>query len=260
MLPAFEFLLGHLEKAKEDYRENLWISVRIEAAWNKLTKYHNRTDDTLAYMAATVLNPLLKWQWFEDVWVGDALGQWLNKGKQDLQTLWLNEYAGIAPPPPTHAISVAEGFAASLHRQDRPPRDELELYLAEPVLTFSDLEQKMRFRPLSWWTEPAQRERFPRLGKLAWDILTVPVTSAEIERIFSECALSLNDERHKITPKTLEHLMLHRSWTRYIKRGGYTEVSLSLLVTSTNIYRLILRRQWRSEEKKRLCGKQRTRP
>ena len=67
MLPALEFLLAHLEQSRQDYKENRWIAVHIDAAWEKLIKYYNKTDDTLAYMAATGLNPLHKWQWFEDL-------------------------------------------------------------------------------------------------------------------------------------------------------------------------------------------------
>ena len=73
------------------------------------------------------------------------------------------------------------------------PRDELELYFGELCLTFTDQQRTLEFRALGWWTEPAQQRRFPRLSKMAWDLLTVLVTSAEIERVFSECALSLSE-------------------------------------------------------------------
>ena len=43
---------------------------------------------------------------------------------------------------------------------------------------------------------------------MAWDLLNAPVTSAEIERIFSECASSLSDKRLSMTPETLEELVL----------------------------------------------------
>ena len=170
MLPAFEFLLGHLEESRRVYRANRWISVHIDAAWEKLTKYYSKTDDTIAYMAATVLNPLHKWQWFESHWTGDAPEQWLYQGKQTLRSYWLNNYAGTTPtppPPPSNAAGAAVGFAAFLYRQDRPPRDELELYLIEPCLTFTEQQRTLEFRALNWWAEPAQQKRFPRLSKLA---------------------------------------------------------------------------------------------
>ena len=43
MLPALESLLGHLESSRTTYKANEWISVRIDAAWEKLTKYYTKT-------------------------------------------------------------------------------------------------------------------------------------------------------------------------------------------------------------------------
>ena len=146
------------------------------------------------------------------------------------RTEFQNNYAGTMPLPPSSTAEPAEGFAAFFHRQDRLPRDELELYLAEPCLTFTDPQRTFEFRALTWWTEPAQMKRFPHLSKLAWDLLTVPVTNAEIERIFSECASSLSDKRLGMT--------LHRSWERYARKGGRVEVSLpSLLQALLTNYR-----------------------
>ena len=86
MLPSLEYLLGHLERWRRGYERNDWFGLRIDAAWEKLQKYYAKSDDTVAYIAATVLNPLLKWQWFEEHWTGEELEQWLHLGKQKLQS------------------------------------------------------------------------------------------------------------------------------------------------------------------------------
>ena len=134
----------------------------------------------------------------------------------------LKQWALETPPPLANKLrrknssaAASARFAAYLHRQDRPIRDELELYLAS-----ADQQRTLEFRTLEWWTEPAQQKRFPRLGMLAWDLLTVPLTTAEIERTFPECALSLSDRRLDVIPETLEESMLHRSWELYVARGG----------------------------------------
>ena len=101
------------------------MSVRIDAAWEKLIKYYTKSDDTIAYMAATVLNPLHKWQWFEEFWgTNRALQQWLRKGKQNLRLHWQTYYANITPTStstlrsPLSTTGAAAGFAAFLYRQD----------------------------------------------------------------------------------------------------------------------------------------------
>ena len=70
---------------------------------------------------------------------------------------------------------------------------------------------------------------------MAWDLLSVPVTSAEIEHIFSECAVSLSDKRLGMTPETLEQLMLHRSWEHYIE-GWKSAGKFSLLCSHSTNY------------------------
>ena len=233
MLPGLEFLLDHLEQSRVIYADNPYISHRIDCAWQKLIKYYNKTDDTLAYMAATVLNPIHKWQWFETRWIEGPLLDWLRKGKRHLRDLWTNCYADPTNiqevRPNIVATNSDDAFAAFLYQQEGPILDELELYLIEPRLAFTDSTTAAAFRPLSWWTDLAQRDRFPRLSKLAWDLLTIPVMSAEIERIFSECALALGDQRHRLISETLEEQMLLKSWLRNATKKQDQKVSFLLL-------------------------------
>jgi hypothetical protein len=41
------------------------FSYNLNAAWQKLDDYYNRTDATPLYRAAVFLHPTLKWRWFE---------------------------------------------------------------------------------------------------------------------------------------------------------------------------------------------------
>jgi hypothetical protein len=42
--------------------------------------------------------------------------------------------------------------------------------------------------PLTWWLREEQSQRYPRLSKMAIDILSIPAMSAEHERVFFRCA------------------------------------------------------------------------
>ena len=88
------------------------------------------------------------------------------------------------------------------------------MYLSEPVLVLNTEQETHDFRALDWWTQGLQKTRFPRLSQMAFNILTVPPMSAEIERVFSECSLALNHQRLSVTQETLEQLMCLRSWLR----------------------------------------------
>ena len=49
------------------------MAERVDCAWNKLNKYYTLSDQTIAYVAAIMLNLMHKWQWFEQRWITPAL-------------------------------------------------------------------------------------------------------------------------------------------------------------------------------------------
>ena len=69
---------------------------------------------------------------------------------------------------------------------------------------------------------------------MAFDLLTVPAMSAEIERVFSECSLALNHQRLSMTQETLEDLMCLRSWLRNAKRVETAQVSQLIFQSIAN--------------------------
>ena len=42
--------------------------VALEAAWKKLDKYYNLTDKSTVYVIATMLDPRMKYKYFERNW------------------------------------------------------------------------------------------------------------------------------------------------------------------------------------------------
>jgi len=40
----------------------------INSGWSKFNKYYELTDDTYAYVAATILNLRRNWKWLEKKW------------------------------------------------------------------------------------------------------------------------------------------------------------------------------------------------
>jgi hypothetical protein len=62
------------------------FSTNINLAWQKLDAYHNKTDATPIYRAAVVLNPRLKWRWFDRYWAEKPL--WRRAAKEAVAALW----------------------------------------------------------------------------------------------------------------------------------------------------------------------------
>jgi hypothetical protein len=72
-LPALELFLGHLEHAKARLTvEDTSLAISINNCWLKLRKYYLETDNNYSvYAMATLLNPILRTQYFQDHWNGN---------------------------------------------------------------------------------------------------------------------------------------------------------------------------------------------
>ena len=93
----------------------------------------------------------------------------------------------------------------------------------------------MQGNVVRYWIDLAPK--YPNLSRLAIDILTIPASSCECERLFSELGDLLEPKRRKIGVKLLAALQLIRSWVR---RGFTVDQE------ATNSYT--------DEEMDRLCG------
>jgi hypothetical protein len=89
--------------------------------------------------------------------------------------------------------------------------DEYDRYLKDPRHNTAN----QSFDPLNWWLEPAQQERYPRLSKMALDLLSAPAMSADNERLFSAAKLTVTDLRTRLRSNTIEALLCLKSWLQF---------------------------------------------
>lgn len=82
--------------------------------------------------------------------------------------------------------------------------DEVDLYLQEKIRPVADV--------LAWWE--ANRERFPRLTCMAFDLLSIPAMSTECERTFSLTKLTVSTQRHSLDSDTIKMLQCLKNWAR----------------------------------------------
>jgi len=91
LLPVFEYILAHFEdldkKAKAGaFNDHPGIKQSINLAWNKASDYYGKTDESVAWIALTVLNPKFKMKYFEDKWTGTE-SQFLRTAKPKVKKL-----------------------------------------------------------------------------------------------------------------------------------------------------------------------------
>ena len=74
-------------------------------------------------------------------------------------------------------------------------REELDDYLR------ATLEPEDVY-PMDYWK--ANKSKYPILASMAWDILSIPAMSSEVERVFSGAKLMIMDTRNRLNPDIVE--------------------------------------------------------
>jgi hypothetical protein len=220
LLPVFEHILTHFENLTKqvengEFNGHPGIARSINEAWNKAQVYYGKTDQSVAWIASTVMNPRFKMKYFEDKWTGSE-SNFLRTAKPKVKKLWDDVYKRenvvIRPQsPPSRASSVdylenilsqvAPQLAAPTRTSSR--KDQYAQYLDEPVSKIPIME---------YWR--SKESEWPQLATMAFDFLAVPAMSSECERVFSSCAKQTTPESSRLTGKLLWHQECVKNWQR----------------------------------------------
>src|SRR6267378_7585634 len=150
----------------------------IMRAWYAFDKYYSLTDGVPVYAAALLLHPSRRKRYIDANWKRS----WVRSVLPKLKCLWEEKYArneeatGLTPSQQTHEpdelleqdLNVVQTFA-----------DDWESFIA------ADPTEMSTKTALEWWCQEQQQSRYPRLSRMAIDILSIPAMSAEAERVFS---------------------------------------------------------------------------
>jgi hypothetical protein len=174
----------------------------INAAWQKLDDYHNRTDATPIYRAAVFLHPRLKWRWFERYW--ETKPMWITAARKAIANLW-SEYKTTNTT--TEVVMPLDEDDEWSKDDDAIATDQLWLYEHEPYSQMS-----IKDSPIEYWI--SKRSIWPQLAQMALDIYATPAMSDEPERVFSTTGNLLSQRRRHITGEGVEQMICLRSWER----------------------------------------------
>jgi hypothetical protein len=207
VLPSIDFLLQHFEDAKTTaIKDNDPIIVAcIETGWAKLNHYYNLTDRSPVYIAAFVLNPKWKFEYFTGIWTPG----WVEDAKQQLRGFWQERYQSkeVSTETVTTAITPTprNAYQAWTNSKLAPVDcvDKYSRYLTDPTLPHI-------VDALPWWVQ--QQGQYPALGTMAIDILSIPGMSDEPERVFSGARRTTTDFRGSLKPSSIEMLECIKSW------------------------------------------------
>jgi hypothetical protein len=227
VLPVFEYLLSEFEQrykpfelvnyeatsAPEDH-----LAINLKAAWVKLNNYYNRLDESPVYYAATALHPYYK-SYCDRAWRDKP--SWLSKSKAAFQQLWSTYQVSRSPrwrPRERNLSAIDDAIAAVMENLDSD-EESCDEYLRwrnfKPKWSKTVFESPSS-NPITYWV--GLRDKYPTLARFAINILTIPATSCDCERMFSELGNLLAPRRRNIRSQLLAALQCIRSWMRDGKR------------------------------------------
>jgi hypothetical protein len=229
VLEGFEFLLSKLEEAKaliKNYPEPEQFAINVNLGWMKLDKYYRHLKDSPVYYAAAALSPGLRWTYFEDAW-SDSHPEWIDEAKELVKTFWDLEYRHLEVKVTSEEGPVAKKRKTKLssfdiyreaNRRIQSPRssvfpfsqamlDEYECWQSDMKATDRDISD-----PHQYWI--ARAKDYPRLSRMALDVMTVPAMSAEVQRLFSAVGLMVTPLRSRLDASTIGVIQILRSWLR----------------------------------------------
>lgn len=210
----------------------------INMGWFVLDKYYALTEESPVYAAALLLDPSKRSRYITHNWPAS----WHTAAIDGARQMWLDEYAKVTP-------SESSSSDADVPPSSERPRNELDKLFDEIAVVdaiSADADNFDAFinappihitgSPLEWWCHPDQVKAYPRLSRMAIDILSIPPESSDPESAFSGGRRTLSWDRERMTCENLERVECVGNWQREgiitpASRGG-----MGIIVSSTIDY------------------------
>jgi hypothetical protein len=229
LLHAYEYLLESLESAKKiavalpDYG---LLAVNVNLGWLKLDEYYQYLNDSPVIYGAAAFHPAYRWAIFEDLWGDDAKRRtWIIKAKEIIQDLWEAEYKDLFSEDQDSDLPASKRLKSSRNKFTAWRNSKRGLTLqnqfvdessgtsqqsSDSGLYIDEYDQWLRnvddsdalvTDPYEYWH--ARRLKYPRLSRMALDLLTVAPMSAECERLFSVAGQMVTRLRKQLDASTI---------------------------------------------------------
>jgi hypothetical protein len=240
VIPVFEYILTYYEQRVQVYESVDYnahnealedhLSINLRAAWAKASDYYNKLDLSPAYYAATLLHPRYT-TYCELAWADKP--EWLEANNSAFRALWAeyNTSPRAVRRPKVISSEIDDAIEALIDPDGAAAAadgdiDEYEKWKArEPK---ANKDSYAAVHPIRYWI--GLRDRYPNLSRMAIDVLSIPASSCECERMFSELGDLLEPRRRQISRQLLAAIQCVRRWYR----AGFDQCSSIATATLTD--------------------------
>ena len=218
-VPIVDKLISHFYDASQRFKSMSdespvyeWLHICCEKAWEKLNKYYKLVDENPAYYTAMVMDPKLKFAWFEQKWADAPKCNWIPGVKSMVKSHWKQFQQQL--PKPSANPPAPQQTSPQDQNTDSDEDDYKRISYApvrNPANSFTQyaVDGAVENFKLSDWKDIEQKK--PHLVQFALDH-TLPISISDCERSFSSAKLTLNPLRACMKSDLFEALETLRAW------------------------------------------------
>ena len=191
------------------------FAINIKLAWSKLDNYYSKLDNTPVYVAAVVLHPCLKWNYFERHW--QSRQDWIKAARSSFNSLLIN-YEYMEVDQLDYSPSKRQRRSSDVSSDDYSDNDialSIEQQLSEYLRDRShkDTVKNKRTSPIDYWLNKRQQQ-WPQLAALTLNIYSIAVVLDEPERVFSITGAAITPRRRSLNDQKIGYIMCLKAWIR----------------------------------------------
>lgn len=165
------------------------------------------------YAAATLLVPNGRMEYFERNWTATAKDRKTKEAMiKKVRAEWTTFYKKDGIQLPAKQPSI---FEVQMGRIDGGEDDPFSKYINAPAV---ELPTQTDYHILDWWDKVGP----PALRQWAYDLIAIPSTSCECERVFSGTKQLITPQTASLTDESIEQRECLRQWLK----GGLVELQL----------------------------------
>ena len=127
------------------------LTIAHQNAWDKLTKYYNKTDEChLIYAAATLFNPKQRKAFFDKHWKTKESEQWKEEMISRIRQEWESSYQGkVTADSDTQPLHQRDELDEFLDPRETVDGDEFTRYTESTPTELASTDYNL----LQWWIE-----------------------------------------------------------------------------------------------------------
>ena len=229
-VPIVDKLISHFYEASQRFKAKSnesavyeWLWICCEKAWEKLNEYYQLADKSPAYYTAIVMDPSLKYEWFEQKWNHPPKRSWISGVKSIVSNHWrqFQRTQATLPRPQQEPPPSESGHNQDDSEEDRDDYMRIKYRSAKPqanLFASYCAEDTIEDFKLSDWKNVERKQ--PQLVQFAVDH-ALPISISDCERSFSSAKFTLNPLRACMKSDLFEALETLRQW--YLQKHQESE-------------------------------------